>query len=121
MSARTVLPVIAVGWPVQTCQKFGPLVLQAWSAYLAAGSFQPLADNPAAGIRCETGACLLRPYGDRAGALLAQGSQHPSGCDQVSVIISAEPARGLCPRPWPDLVDRFTVWRSGSAAIWLER
>src|SRR4051794_9668466 len=29
MSARTVLPVIAVGWPVQTCQKFGPLVLHA--------------------------------------------------------------------------------------------
>src|SRR4051794_35812659 len=28
MSARTVLPVIAVGWPVQTCQKFGPLVSQ---------------------------------------------------------------------------------------------
>src|SRR4051812_36522352 len=27
MSARTVLPVIAVGWSVQTCQKFGPLVL----------------------------------------------------------------------------------------------
>src|SRR4051794_7228095 len=27
MSTRTVLPVIAVGWPVQTCQKFGPLVL----------------------------------------------------------------------------------------------
>src|SRR3954471_10216542 len=27
MSARTVPPVIAVGWPVQTCQKFGPLVL----------------------------------------------------------------------------------------------
>src|SRR3954464_679770 len=27
MSARIVLPVIAVGWPVQTCQKFGPLVL----------------------------------------------------------------------------------------------
>src|SRR4051794_21737170 len=26
MLARTVLPVIAVGWPVQTCQKFGPLV-----------------------------------------------------------------------------------------------
>src|SRR4051812_22387476 len=28
MSARTVLPVIAVGWSVQTCQKFGPLVSQ---------------------------------------------------------------------------------------------
>jgi competence protein ComEC len=74
-----------------------------------------------AAIRCEKGACLLRPYLDRPGALLARGAPHPAGCNEVSVIVSAEPARGLCPRPWPALVDRFTVWRSGSAAIWLER
>ena len=65
-------------------------------------------------------ACLLRPYADRPGALLARGAAHPAGCGQVSVIVSGEPARGLCPRPWPALVDRFTVWRYGSAAIWLE-
>ena len=33
--------------------------------------------------------------------------------------LSAEPARGLCSRPWPKLADRFTVWREGAAAIWL--
>ena len=37
-----------------------------------------------------------------------------------SVIVSAEPARGLCPRPWPALVDRFTVWKNGATAIWLD-
>jgi competence protein ComEC len=94
---------------------------EAWAQYWAVESFQPLADNPAAGIQCESGACLLRPYPDRPGALLALGAQHPAGCSEVSVIVSAEPARGLCPRPWPALADRFTVWRSGSAAIWLER
>ena len=52
--------------------------------------------------------------------MLARGAQHPDFCAQVSVTVSAEPARGLCPRPWPQLVDRFTVWRNGSAAIWLE-
>jgi competence protein ComEC len=62
----------------------------------------------------------LQPYPDRPGVLLARGAAHPAGCDRVSVIVSAEPARGLCPKPWPALVDRFTVWRSGSAAIWLE-
>jgi competence protein ComEC len=36
------------------------------------------------------------------------------------VVVSAEPARGLCPRPLPALVDRFTVWRDGSVAVWLE-
>jgi competence protein ComEC len=71
-------------------------------------------------VRCEAGACLLRPYSDRPGALLVHGAQHPAFCDQVSVIVSGEPARGLCPRPWPKLVDRFTVWRYGSTAIWLD-
>jgi competence protein ComEC len=26
----------------------------------------------------------------------------------------------LCQRPWPALVDRFTVWRNGATAIWLD-
>ncbi len=45
----------------------------------------------------------------------------PRFCQRSSVIVSAEPARGLCPRPWPKLVDRFTVWRYGSTAVWLDR
>jgi competence protein ComEC len=69
---------------------------------------------------CQPDACLLRPYPDRPGALLARGTLHPKFCDQASIIVSAEPARGLCPKPWPKLVDRFTVWRYGSVAIWLE-
>jgi competence protein ComEC len=72
-------------------------------------------------IVCESGFCLLRPYPDRPGVLLARGDQHPTVCAQVSVIVSAEPARGLCPKPWPKLVDRFTVWRYGSTAIWLNK
>jgi competence protein ComEC len=80
---------------------------------------RPAGDGSEA-IRCKKDACLLRPYPDRPGAMLARGVQHPDFCGQVSVTVSAEPARGLCPRPWPQLVDRFTVWRNGSAAIWLE-
>jgi competence protein ComEC len=52
--------------------------------------------------------------------MLVRGATHPDGCREVSVIVSAEPARGLCPRPWPGLVDRFTVWRYGATAIWLD-
>jgi hypothetical protein len=52
--------------------------------------------------------------------MLVRGATHPDGCGEVSVIVSAEPARGLCPRPWPGLVDRFTVWRYGATAIWLD-
>ena len=95
-------------------------VSDAWSQYWAVQSFQPLADDGAAVIHCESDACLLRPYPDRPGALLVRGALHPPFCSQASVIVSAEPARRLCPKPWPRLVDRFTVWRYGSAAIWLD-
>ena len=61
-------------------------------------------------------AALARRQGCNAGAWRGP---HPDGCGEVSVIVSAEPARGLCPRPWPALVDRFTVWRNGATAIWL--
>jgi competence protein ComEC len=92
----------------------------AWLQYWDEPAFKPL---PAAGkdgpVRCADGYCLLFPYPDRPGAMLAQGARRPAGCERISIIVAAEPARGLCPRPWPKLVDRFTVWRNGSTAIWL--
>jgi competence protein ComEC len=130
---------------LQQAQGGSKFTRDAWAQYWGVGSFLPfpgdgVEDIPAAmvaahpsgdddarvpgeaasPIRCEKDACLLRPFVDRPGALLARGAQHPKGCDQASVVVSAEPARGLCPKPWPKLVDRFTVWRFGSAAIWLD-
>jgi competence protein ComEC len=134
---------------LQQTQGGSKFTRDAWAQYWAIGSFRPLSGNISSSasrsrasgssiaaraatdgledeerlaiIQCEADACLLRPYADRPGALLARGAQHPTFCDRTSVIVSAEPARGLCPRPWPRLVDRFTVWRYGSAAVWLDR
>ena len=94
----------------------------AWLQYWATGA--PVA-MPADGaqvdgaIACREEACLLRPVRNAKAALLVRGASHPAGCAEASVIVSAEPARGLCARPWPALVDRFTVWRYGATAIWL--
>ena len=97
----------------------------AWAQYWGIESFQSIPNpgtdagdtNP---IQCHGDECLLRPYADRPGAMLARGTHRSALCAQISVTVSAEPARGLCPRPWPKLVDRFTVWRDGSAAVWLD-
>jgi len=94
-------------------------VRDAWAQYWGVDALRPLPAQLDPVVGCEDGACLLRPYADRPGAMLARGALHPSYCAQISVIVSAEPARGLCPKPWPKLVDRFTVWRDGSAAVWL--
>lgn len=104
---------------LQAGQGASKFTRDAWAQYWAAGPFGPMADDPAGAIRCQSDSCLLRPYADRPGAMLARGASRRTECGGISVIVSAEPARGLCPRPWPDLVDRFVVWRNGSAAIWL--
>ena len=92
--------------------------LQYWAA--AAPAALPVAGTAAAGaIACTREQCLLRPHPGVPAALLVRGTRHPEGCADAAVIVSPEPARGLCPKPWPRLVDRFTVWRDGAAAIWL--
>jgi competence protein ComEC len=69
---------------------------------------------------CETDSCVFIPRpGDRA-ALLLRGPSKPAGCGEVAVLVSAEPARGFCAWPSPRPVDRFTVWRDGPVAIWLD-
>jgi len=95
----------------------------AWLQYWAAGAPRAMPTNgeqAEGAIDCQKDACLLRPVPRAKAALLVRGATHPDGCREASVIVSAEPARGLCPRPWPALVDRFTVWRNGATAIWLD-
>jgi competence protein ComEC len=111
------------GMFLQQSQGGAKFTRDAWVQYWDADLVKPIpvaGDAADGAIYCADGACLLRPYPDRPGALLVRGADHPAGCDQVSVIVSAEPARGLCPKPWPKLADRFTVWREGSVAIWLD-
>jgi competence protein ComEC len=95
---------------------------EAWLQYWAAGTPRTMPSEGSASdgaISCEKDACMLRPRPLAKAALLVRGALHPEGCAESSVIVSAEPARGLCPKPWPALVDRFTVWRYGAVAIWL--
>lgn len=118
--ARLIAIRTAEGVYLQQAQGGSKFERDAWAQYWAVGGFLPL---PVTGggdaIRCGSGSCLVLPYAERRGVLLARGIRSSTDCGQTAVIVSSEPARGLCPRPWPALVDRFTVWRNGSAAIWL--
>jgi competence protein ComEC len=109
----------AQGVYVQQMPGADKLALEAWEQFWASGPSASL-DQAGAAVSCVEGACLLRPRPNAAAVLLARGADHPPWCREVALIVSAEPARGLCPRPWPQLIDRFTVWRRGAQAIWLE-
>ena len=95
----------------------------AWLQYWSAAAMRPIPTEGTAAdgaIVCSPEQCLLRPHAGSPAAMLVRGATHPDGCAASSVIVAAEPARGLCPKPWPKLVDRFTVWRYGAVAIWLD-
>ncbi|HTI84891.1 MAG TPA: ComEC/Rec2 family competence protein [Acetobacteraceae bacterium] len=96
---------------------------EAWLRYWGEAAFQPIPTQGVVAngaIDCGQPVCILRPKADARPALLVRGSARPDGCGDAAVLVAAEPARGLCPRPWPALVDRFTVWRYGATAIWLD-
>ena len=93
-----------------------------WTDYWGVGEMQPMPKTGTAAdgaIVCDATGCLLRPHQGAAAALLVRGAVSVAACRAAAVEVAAEPARGLCPKPWPALVDRFTVWRYGAVAVWL--
>jgi competence protein ComEC len=93
-----------------------------WTEYWGDGEMSPMPRTGAAAggaIVCDAAGCLLRPRLGAVAALLVRGKVSVADCRAAAIEVAAEPARGLCPKPWPKLVDRFTVWRYGATAIWL--
>ncbi len=98
-------------------------VRESWLRHWGETAFQPLpatGEEAGGAIRCGAAGCLLHPRPDAPSAWLARSAERVGDCRGIAVVVSAEPARGLCDRPWPVLVDRFTVWRDGPTAIWLD-
>jgi len=120
--ARLIAVRTPAGVFVQSTGGFQRFTRDAWLQYWGGGEVLPLPASGEAGdgaVDCARDACLLLPRPGVRGALLSRGGVG-DWCGSVGIVVSAEPARGLCPHPWPALVDRFTVWRQGAAAIWLQ-
>ena len=91
-------------------------VLDAWEQYWAEGLAAPFPENgPPGAVQCTPAGCRVERGG--ATVLLAR-SDKPADCTGVALVVSAEPARSACPAL--PRVDRFTVWRDGAHAVWLQ-
>lgn len=80
---------------------------------------------PCAGLICRfqpregsRAALLLKPARTRRGETAPPVTAAPACGQEAAVLISPEPIRGRC--EGIPVVDRFSVWRNGSHAIWLE-
>ncbi len=87
----------------------------AWEQMWAIRDIQPM---PVSGPDCTGDACILRARDGGPSALLLRGRPPRGACD-AAMAVSAEPIRLRC---WPHIpfVDRFSVWRDGAHAIWLD-
>jgi competence protein ComEC len=65
-------------------------------------------------LRCSAEGCVVD---EGPGAFLVRRGTIMAQCGAVAVIISAEPIRQRCRHSI--MIDRFSVWRDGSHAIWL--
>ncbi len=76
---------------------------------------QPLPDEgePATGLRCDPDQCVLT-RGPLSVALVRPATRPQCG---AQLLVSASPLREAC--PGEPHIDRFTVWREGSQAVWL--
>jgi competence protein ComEC len=96
---------------VQKSSGASRFTLDSWLQYWAVTEAGPLATNDA--ITCDNAGCVVRGRGATARVVRDQGT-----CD-ADILISAEPIRPHC-TPTVLRVDRFSVWREGAYAIWLD-
>jgi competence protein ComEC len=82
-----------------------------WEGHLASGKLLPISDGSSA--LCGPDSCRLGPI------LMMRDAARTEDCAGAALLVSAEPARGQCRRS-VGLLDRFTVWRDGAHAVWIE-
>ncbi len=90
--------------------------LAAWRPVWGADAlvpFDPAAPPP--GITCDDTGCVLA-----GGKILLAETPPPVGCGDAVLVLSPVPLRGACGGGGPVVIDRFTVWRNGAAAAWLD-
>lgn len=100
---------------LQTRPGLSHFVLDSWQQYWAEPLTAPFPEaNAPDTVRCTPVGCRIQQGG--AVVLLAR-SEARGQCADVALVVSAEPARSVC--PGVPLIDRFAVWRDGAHAAWL--
>ena len=98
---------------------FSGFAQDAWQQMWAADPVRALPDKPEPGLSCTPRLCTFRPREGGPTALLLLTHAIRADC-VADVLVSLEPIRLTCPDTDPWILDRFSVWRDGAQAIWLD-
>jgi competence protein ComEC len=106
---------------VQAGRRVDKFALEAWGQFWASGALQPMPEfgTAAAGaLACDEDACRWRAPGG-ALVVVARTPLGAQACD-AAVVLAPMPARLRCGGAAVPVIDRFSVWREGAYAVWLE-
>lgn len=78
--------------------------------------FDQAAEMPGSPLSCDAQGCLYR-HGARVVALVRDPSALAEDCRNADAVIAPMPVRRACASV---TIDRFSVWREGAHALWLE-
>lgn len=104
---------------VQQGPNFSGFTQDSWQQMWAAGPPRALPDRPEPGLSCTATVCTFRPRADGPTALLLLGPVSRAAC-KADALLSLEPIHLRCRDPEPWILDRFSVWREGAHAVWLD-
>ncbi len=96
----------------------------AWLELWPGSRFHPLPETgvlAGGAIRCRRELCLFRARPGGVAALLLRTDASLDSCPRAAVVISPHPDRHRCTEGGLPFVDRFSVWRDGPYALWLDR
>ncbi len=105
---------------VHHTQSPSSFVLDAWLRHLGLRDWRPM--PPPGGtsndgtLACDATTCTLQPRRDGPSILLLRGADTDRACGHA-LVVSPEPVRLDCPVA---KIDRFSVWREGAHAAWLD-
>ena len=105
---------------VHRTQSPSSFVLDAWLRHLGLRGWRAMpppggvSDDGA--IACGATSCTLQPWPGAPSILLLRGPADGSACGHA-LVVSPEPVRLECPVA---TIDRFSVWREGAHAVWLD-
>ncbi len=98
------------GYRLQARPGASKFVRSVWAEHLGEAALLPI--NAGSPAFCDAEVCRM------GSVLLLRDATREADCTGVSLVVSAEPARDVC--PGAALLDRFTVWRDGAFAVWLQ-